>query len=77
MASTCQEADFGERINATQMRHRISTIYAGLDVPENERSAFYRHMGHSKEINESVYQCPLGIQEVAVVGGYLDILDFF
>jgi len=32
-------------------------------------------MGHSKEINESVYQCPLGILEIAVVGGYLDILD--
>ena len=32
-------------------------------------------MGHSKEINESVYQGPLGIQEIALVGCYLDILD--
>jgi hypothetical protein len=50
-------------------------LYALEDVPDKERDAFYRHMGHGKGINEAVYQCPLAIEEVCKVGKYLSKLD--
>jgi len=50
-----------ERINATNNRHRVSTIFAGMDVPEKDRELFYTHMGHSKDINKNVYQTPLSL----------------
>ena len=33
---------------ADKFRHRLSTLYAVLELPANEREAFYRHMGHSE-----------------------------
>lgn len=71
----CKQADLSKHINATQMRHRMSTIYAGLDIPEHQRQAFYRHMGHSEEINKNIYQCPLATQEITIVGKFLDTID--
>ena len=44
---------------ADKFRHRLSTLYAVLELPANEREAFYRHMGHSEAMNKHVYQCPL------------------
>jgi len=64
-----------EKLTATKMRHRASTFYALLDLPESEHRAFYSHMGHSKAINETVYQCPSSIAEVTKVGRYLQELD--
>ena len=32
-------------------------------------------MGHSDEINENVYQCPLAIKEITSVGGFLQTID--
>lgn len=68
-------ARLSTNITATQMRHRASTLYAQMDVPEIDRQAFYGHMGHSSEINKNVYQCPLAIQEVTRVGKYLASID--
>ena len=62
-------------MTATKVRHRASTTYALLDVPQQDRETFYRHMGHSKEVNESIYQCPLGITELTRVGRFLEDLD--
>jgi hypothetical protein len=45
-------------INATDMRHYVSTIYAGLEVKETQREIFYNHMGHSESINKNIYQSP-------------------
>ncbi|XP_060085309.1 uncharacterized protein LOC132564693 [Ylistrum balloti] len=73
--SVCKKADILSHINATSMRHRASTIYAALDIPENERRLFYQHMGHSEDINKNVYQCPLAIQEVTKVGKFFENLD--
>jgi hypothetical protein len=67
----------GNKVTATKMRHRASTIYAGLDVPEKDRKAFYVHMGHSAEINANVYQMPSSIQEMVVVGKHLQSMDNF
>jgi hypothetical protein len=34
---------------ADRFRHRASTLFAMMDVPEDKREAFYRHMGHSEK----------------------------
>ena len=62
-------------LTATKIRHYTSTMYAQLDLPETDRELFYRHMGHSKEINENIYQCPLGVLTMAKVGKHLHMLD--
>jgi len=53
-----------ELINANRIRHRAATIHAGLAAPEQQRQAFFRHMGHSQRVDEQVYQCPLAVDEV-------------
>jgi integrase len=58
-------------VTATKMRHLTSTLYAGLDMPEAKRHAFYRHMGHSKSIYENIYQAPLAEVEMREVGSIL------
>ncbi|XP_069108879.1 uncharacterized protein [Argopecten irradians] len=73
--SVCTRASISKTITATSMRHRASTIYAGLDIPEGERQLFYQHMGHSEQMNKNVYQCPLAVQEVTKVGKFLSNLD--
>ena len=75
--ATCMKAGIShpDKLTATKMRHRASTFYALLDLPENERRAFYSHMGHSRAINETVYQCPPSVMEVTKVGRYLEDLD--
>ena len=62
------------RLTATKMRHRVSTLYAGLDVSESERQHFYKHMGHSSAINQNIYQAPLGHIEVTKVEQHLQNL---
>jgi len=62
-------------ITATKMRHYSSTKYAGFDVPENDRPHFFRHMGHSRHINEAIYQTPLAEAEVTIVGRVLQEID--
>jgi len=62
-------------LTATKMRHRVSTLYASLEVPENQRSYFYKHMGHSANINASVYQAPLAEIEISQVGKVLKALE--
>ena len=62
-------------LTATKMRHYFSTQYAALEVPESTRSYFYLHMGHSKHINETIYQAPLAEARVSVVGRFLQQVD--
>ena len=64
-----------ERLTATRMRHRISTLYAGLDVSENDRQLFYKHMGHSSNINANIYQTPPAEAEILRVGAQLLKMD--
>ena len=40
------------------------------EIPEDQRAAFYKHMGHTENVNKEVYQCPLGIKEVTQVGRF-------
>lgn len=62
-------------INATKNRHRVSTLYAAMDLPQSKRELFFKHMGHSGEINADIYQAPLAIQEVTQVGRVLQQID--
>jgi len=59
------------KVTATKMRHYASTMYASLEITEGKRAAFYAHMGHSRTVNESIYQVPLAEQEVREVGSVL------
>ena len=64
-----------ELLIADKYRHRASTLFALTEVPEEKRHAFYKHMGHSQQINRDVYQCPLAVKEVTQVSTFLDALD--
>ena len=74
--SVCEKAGVSRYITATDMRHYVATHYASLEVPQHERDFFIqKHMGHSKFINENVYQCPPAIQEMRTAGKFLLSLD--
>ena len=73
----CDEAGITRKsqLTATKNRHRISTLYATMEVPEAERSLFSSIMGHSSTINEDIYQPPQAIMEVLKVGEKLQEID--
>lgn len=54
--------------NATNNRHRVSTLNATLNLSERERELFYKHMGHLAEMNQHVYQAPLAVMGITKVG---------
>ena len=62
-------------ITATKQRHRVSTIFAALDLPQFERDSFFEHMGYGEDINTNVYQAPPAIKELVVVGKHLTNID--
>lgn len=62
-------------IVATNNCHRISTLFASLNVPKKHRQLFYSHMGHSEKMNQDVYQAPLALQELLKVGKHLINMD--
>jgi hypothetical protein len=72
---TWSKVEHPDRLTATKMRHRISTLYAALDVSESDRLLFYKHMGHSGSINANIYQTPLAEAEVLRVGSQLQKMD--
>lgn len=70
--NVCDKAGVSRYITATDMRHYVATHYASLEVHRHERFFFVqKHMGHSKFINENVYQCPPAIQEMRTAGKFL------
>jgi len=62
-------------LNATNQRHRISTMYAALDLTPSERELFYAHMGHSGDMNKDRYQHPLAVKSLVNVGRHLNKFD--
>ena len=70
-----EESGVGGGFTATKMRHRVSTIYAALEVPDTDRRAFFEHMGHSELIKKHVYQTPMAVKEITTVGKFLHGLD--
>ena len=43
-----------KNMKSTSNRHRISTLFAALDLTKADREHFYRHMGHSEAINQQL-----------------------
>lgn len=60
---------------ADKFRHMVSTIFASMELPEEQRNVFIRHMGHSEAVNRNVYQCPMAVKEVTRVGQFLASID--
>lgn len=72
----CKQAGIESKsINATNQRGRISTMYAGCDVPSSKRQFFYNHMGHNPEVNLGTYQRPLALETINHVGRFLNSVD--
>ncbi len=69
----CKKANVSnpELITATRFRHRASTYYALLDTSAKNRRVFYRHMGHGKDVNRDIYQCPLASEKSQQLGHIL------
>ena len=61
--------------NATNNRHRVSTLYASLNLPKHERKLFYTHMGQSDDINKDTCQATLPIMSITKVGKQLMQID--
>ncbi|XP_057293307.1 uncharacterized protein LOC130621949 isoform X3 [Hydractinia symbiolongicarpus] len=64
-----------DQLIATNNRHRISTLFASLDLPRQDRELFFSHMGHSEKINQDTYQAPLAIHTITKVGKHLLQID--
>ena len=62
-------------IKSTSNRHRVSTLFAAMDLSKTERQYFYKHMGHSEEVNKQVYQAPLAMMEITKIGKRLLDID--
>ena len=62
-------------INATNQRARISTMYASLEVTEEDRPYFFKHMGHTEDVNVGTYQRPLPVLAMTKVGAILAQMD--
>ena len=73
----CEEVPLKESstMKSTSNRHRISTMFATMDLPEYDRKLFYKHMGHGEGINENVYPTPLALAEITKVGKQLMVID--
>lgn len=63
------------KITATKNRHRMSTLYASMEMSEGEKKAFFSHMGHSETMSQTRYQCPPAISEVTKVGRFFSNVD--
>ncbi|KAJ8018163.1 hypothetical protein HOLleu_43996 [Holothuria leucospilota] len=77
VSNVCEKVDLTnkETLTATKNCHRLSTLFAIIDVPESERQYTYKHMGHSEETNQHIYQAPLAVKELTVVGKCLQTIN--
>ena len=57
-----------EKIKSTTNQHRHSTKMALMDLAEQDRESVYPRMGHSKTINQTIYQAPPAVMELTRVG---------
>lgn len=75
--NVCSKANIKskELLTATKNRHRVSTLFACLDLSRKDRELFYAHMGHSEMVNEAIYQAPPALLEITKVGKQLQQID--
>ena len=75
VADVCKGAKIYLPVNATQMRHRLSTIYSSSEMSAKDRNVFLDHMGHGEAINKEKYLGPPGVNAVLVMGKMLSNVD--
>ena len=61
-------------INATRNRHRVASLLAKLNLSDNEKNLIYQHFGHSKNVNESIYQSAAGSLQLKNTGKRLLVI---
>ena len=71
----CKKLSLEKNLTATHNRHRVSMLFASKELQDNERELFFRHMGHSHDINEQIYQVPPAIRELTKIGKMLAAID--
>lgn len=64
-----------EKIKLSTNRYRHSTIMTLMDLTEQDSESVYAHMGHSKTINQTVYQAPPAVMELTRVGRRIVEID--
>ena len=64
-------------VNATTIRHHLSTPFADSNTNEAARILFCKHLGHSLDMNEGVYQAPRSIATMQNIGRFLRSMDDF
>ena len=57
--------------NATKNRHRIATILARMNLSEGDQQLMFAHFGHSKTVNQDVYQAAAGSLQIATTAKVL------
>lgn len=77
VSAVCQAAQVKDksRMTSTKNRHRVSTLFAAMDLPSKEKEAFFEQMGHSRDVNESIYQAPKEVTEITKVARGLQQID--
>ena len=64
-------AGIARSFNATQNRHRVATLLAQMSLNDKEKDLLFKHFGHSKHVNENVYQAAAGTMQVNTTGRML------
>ena len=55
-------------INTTRNRDWVASLLAKLQLSEHKKNLIYEHFGHSKFINENVYQAAPGSLQLQTTG---------
>lgn len=55
-------------LNATTNRHRVASLLAKMQLSEKEKELVFKHFGHSRAINENVYQTAAGTLQMQTTG---------
>ncbi|XP_065658548.1 uncharacterized protein LOC136083069 [Hydra vulgaris] len=63
------------RLTGTTNRHRLSTLMAAINLSDLEKSLVFKNAGHSKNINENIYQAPAAHQQILSTGKHLLLLS--
>ena len=63
-------------LNATKNRHRVASLLANLQLTEKEKDLIFKHFGHSKDVNEEIYQASAGTRQINSTGQMLLEVSF-
>ena len=57
--------------NATGNRHRVASLLGRLALSEKEKELVFKHFGHTRKMNENIYQTAAGNQQLKSTGSRL------